>query len=250
MSRAVCRGQGKKPGNVVRLCRLCNSFKMDRDLDKLSPQFAQRVRTAAAQFKEYWKSGCKTPVPPIQTTGAVVRPEELPDLPDPSFIALLRAVERGDDPAIPALASWLEERGDPRDGVIRAVAGLKAVVTEMRSQADEASWFVEFRLNGKRCGSMVVGSRSPADTEESFAERIRELLKLTQSHEVWRRLGLSESQQSAAKQYLGINSMGVAATVEKIAEREGKKVRTIRHRIDLALHFLTIPSPRGARKKR
>lgn len=181
--------RGLEPGNAVRLCRACNSFICDRDPSKLSPGQARQLETAAAQFKVYWESGCTT-----QQAPTAVPAEETPKALDPDFIALLRAVERGDHTAIPVLANWLEERGDSRAAAIREVAGWQGVG---RQQIDV----------------------------------------------VLRRLGLSMALTSTLKEYLGITPSGVAATFEEIAKRMGKRVQTIRHRIDLALHRLTVPSP-------
>src|SRR5262249_32425528 len=161
---------GLEPGNAVRLCLACNSFINTRDPRELSPGQARKLETAAAQFKEFWEGGCVT----TEARTAAPAGDTL-KLPDPDLIALLRAGECGDDNAIPALATWLEERGDPRASAIREVT---------------------------RWGSSVTGS-----------------------YEVWRRLGLTWATSNTLKQYLGINPMGVAATVEEIAQREGKQVQ-------------------------
>jgi hypothetical protein len=65
---------------------------------------------------------------------------------------------------------------------------------------------------------------------------------IRESSEVWERLGLTTAQSNSLKQYLGINPMGLAASVEEIARRAGKKVQTIRNRIQLALHRLSSPT--------
>jgi uncharacterized protein (TIGR02996 family) len=183
-------GHGKEPGNVVRLCRACNSFVHDRPPSQLSPGQARKIETAAVEFKKHWDSGCTTP----RACATAPAGEILPS-PDPALVSLLRSVESGEKTAILALADWLEERGDHRANAIR----------EMQRRR---KW-------------------------------------LNPSNEVWRRLGLSESQRNTLKLYLGIDSLRVGATIEEIARRHGKQVQTIRNTIDLALHKLTVGSPRG-----
>jgi hypothetical protein len=197
-----------------------------RDPGELSPGQARKLETAAAQFKEFWEGGRVTP----EARTAAPAAEDTPKVPDPALIALLRAVERGDDNAIPALASWLEERGDPRASALREVTRWEAGVTGTRTGANEGL------------------AKTPRDTDDSPAQLVRELRRRQQSEEVWRRLGLTWDHSNTLKQYLGINPMGVAATVEEIAKWERKRVQTIRNRIDLALHRLAVPRPRGRRR--
>jgi hypothetical protein len=188
---------------------------------------AQKLVTAAWQFKEHWESGCATP-----SLSTANQAEKMPKAPDPSLLALLRSVETGDETAIPTLADWLERRGDPRAPAIREVAGLEAVVRETS---------IDFVLNGKRYGPTAFMMRTTGDTEESIAQRVREVRWRQQSDEVWLRLGLTRALSETLKQYLGINnSMGVAAAIEEIAQRWGKQVQTIRSRIELALYLLTL----------
>ena len=75
------------------------------------------------------------------------------------------------------------------------------------------------------------------------AQLVCELRRHRQSEEVWRRLGLSENQRNTLKQWLGINPMGVAASIEEIALREGKGVQAIRKRINSARHRVSVPTP-------
>jgi 5-methylcytosine-specific restriction endonuclease McrA len=231
-------GHGLEPGNAVRLCRACNSFIYMRKIDELSPDQARRLETAAAQFKEHWESGCTTPA-----SETVTQAEKTPKAPDPALIALLQAVECGDDTALHALADWMQELGDSRASAVREVARGEAVVRETRGGVNEESHWVEFRLDGKRCGSSALVTRFPGDTEESLAQRVQEARRRLRSNEVWRRLGLTESQRDTLKQYLGINPMGRTATTEEIAQQMRKSVQTIQNRIDLALHRLTVPNP-------
>jgi HNH endonuclease len=245
--RPFSKGHGLKPGNAVRLCRACNSFIHDSDRGQLSPGQARALETAAAQFKEFWESGCVTPGVLTATPT-----EEAPKVPDPAFIALLRAVECGGDTGISALANWLEERGDPRATAIRDVIRLEAAVTAHRTGANEVSWSVDFRLDGRSCGGLaVLGPRSPGETESSLAQQVEELRRRHQSDEVWTRprcFGLSWALRDTLKQYLGINPSGVPATIEEIAKQEAKREQTIRNRIELALHRLTVPRPRRGRQ--
>jgi hypothetical protein len=87
-ARPLLRGYGLEPGNAVRLCRTCNSFKTDRDFDMLPPKMANKIEAATAQFKEYWygrvlaeETGSQ--VSPQTTATVVMRNEEL-KTPDPS----------------------------------------------------------------------------------------------------------------------------------------------------------------------
>jgi hypothetical protein len=52
--RPLSQGGGRKPGNVVRLCRSCNSRISSRRLRCLPTGTASALETAAAQFKELW----------------------------------------------------------------------------------------------------------------------------------------------------------------------------------------------------
>ncbi len=181
-------GHGLEPGNAVRLCRACNSFIGSRKPSELSSDQARKIETAAAQFKEFLENGCATP-----EAHTVASTEETPQTHDPILIALLRAVECGEKTAISALATWLEERRDPRSSAISALT----------------TW------------------SKPSD-------------------EVWCRLGLSHTQRETLRQYICMGLMcGGAATIEEIAQRQGKQVQTIRNRIDLAFHLLTVPSQKG-----
>lgn len=255
--RPVSRGHGLEPGNTVRLCRACNSFIGMKEPGELPPGMAQKLDTAAVQFKEHWESGCTTPATPTVTPA-----EKTPKALDPTFIRLLRSLERGEETAIPALADWLEEYGDPRASAIREVAKMETLVretqwtqkelrligggtweaddSETQKGAKEVLLWIEFQLNGKRYGPMVSVTRNSGDTEEWLAQRTREELRYRQSNDVWLRLGLTQTESDTLKRYLGIdNPMGVAATIEEISQREGKQVQTIRNRIDSALHHLT-----------
>src|SRR5262249_53126441 len=160
-----------------------------RPPSQLSTGQARKIETAAVQFKEHWESGCTT-----SRASATAPTEEILPTPDPALVALLRSVECGEKTAIPALANWLEERGDHRADAIR----------EMQKRR---RW------------------PDPSDV-------------------VRQGLGLSVSEWYTLKQYLGVNPTSIAATIEEIAHRHGKQVQTIRNRIDLALHKLTVGSPR------
>ena len=237
--RPLGTGHGLEPGNVVRLCRTCNSAISSREPSQLYPRIAHKLETAATQFKDYWENKCTNSHAPT-----VVSAEEPPKVPDPDFIALLRAVERADDAAIPALADWLEERGDQRASAIREVARWEAVIRQTRTETNEMIW-LEFQLDGKRCGPSGSVLRLAEDTGESLAQRIEEVRKRQQSQAVWQRLGqlgLSISQRNTLKQYLGITPSGAALTSEEIAQRSGIRVQTIRIRIGLGLHLLRVPS--------
>lgn len=230
----LSRGHGLEPGNAVRLCQACNSFIGKKEPIELSPNMARKLVTAAAQFKEHWESGCATPSPPAAPT------KETPQTPDPVLITLLRSIECGEETAIPALADWLEGRGDPRASAIREVAKLVLVVRESQAGAKEAHLRMEFLLDGKRYdGASGFEMRSPADTEDRLALRVK-VLRSQRSFEVWRRLGLVCPMSGTLKQYLGINPMGLAATIEEIAQRERNQMQTIRNRIELALHHLSL----------
>lgn len=116
--RPVSRGYGLEPGNAVRLCLVCNSSLHDNDLSELPPEMASHLEMAAARFKEYWDSECRTPragaVSPLQTISVGITREEALQTLDPTLVALLCGIEQGDNTAIPTLADWLEERGDLR----------------------------------------------------------------------------------------------------------------------------------------
>jgi 5-methylcytosine-specific restriction endonuclease McrA len=225
-------GHGLEPGNAVRLCRVCNSGVGSRRPSDLSPRQARKLETAAAQFKEHWQSGCTT-LPPVTAESAV----ELPKAPDPEFVGLLRAVECGDDTAIATLANWLEKRGDPRAAAVR----------------DVSRWVTRRETILSKTRLAEKGSRSatpeklPAVAEGSLAQRYRELRQYLLVNEVCKKLRLLPCQWHTLKQYLGITGSGVASTMEEIAEQEGKKVQTIRARIELAVHRLTIPHQQGHR---
>jgi hypothetical protein len=193
-----------------------------RKTDELSPDQARRLETAAAQFKEHWESGCTSPA-----AESVTPAEKTPKAPDPALIALLQAVECGDDTALHSLADWLQERGDPRAPGVR----------------DVARW-----LDDKGCGFSALVRRFPEETEESLAQRVQEARRRLRSNEVWRRLGLTESQRDTLKQYLGINATGRAVTIEEIAQQMRKSVQTIQNRIDLALHRLAVPNLQSVKK--
>jgi 5-methylcytosine-specific restriction endonuclease McrA len=203
--RPLSEGHGLKPGNAVRLCRSCNSFIYMRDPSQLAPSQARKLETAAAHFKEYWESGCAIPAVPVPGLA-----EDALKMPDSAIVALLSALERGDSTAILGLAGLLEERGDPRAPAIRDVITLEAFLREKNAGRDE--------------------------------QRLREFIGHRQREAVWQRLGLTWSTRDTVKQYLGINPAGVAASVEEIAQRVGVKVQTARHRIELALHRLTLPT--------
>jgi hypothetical protein len=234
-------GHSKEPGNVVRLCGACNAFKCSKDLSELTPEMAHNIQTAAAQFKEYWESGCA----PLEAR-PVARAAETPKALDPALLALLRAVECGDDSDLSALAKWLEERGDPRANAIRELTELEAVVRDPRTGANGVTCSVDFLWHGIRRGTGFVDTpSSPGDTDDALAQRVRESRRRHLiSHELWQRLGLTCEPWNTLKQYLGINPTGVTATIEEIAQREVTQVQIIRLRIDLALHCLTVPSRR------
>lgn len=46
----VIRGGGLRPGNVVILCKSCNSSKTGKALDELSPEWKRRILQAAGEF--------------------------------------------------------------------------------------------------------------------------------------------------------------------------------------------------------
>src|SRR5258708_18659624 len=52
--RPISDAHGLKPGNVVRLCRACNSSKGDNELNELGPEIATTIETTASSFKDYW----------------------------------------------------------------------------------------------------------------------------------------------------------------------------------------------------
>lgn len=224
--RPVSRGHGLEPGNAVRLCRACNSFIGMKEPSELPPGMALKLETATAQFKEHWESGCATPAACTAIPG-----EKMSKALDPNFITLLRSIEYDDEAAIHALADWLEERSDPRASAIREVARLEAIAGE--------TW-IYFVLDGKRFGPSYPLMKSPGDAEDWLAQHVRKARRHEQSKEVWLRLGLTQALSHTLKQYLGIvNSTGVVATIEEIAQRAKKQVQTIRNRIDSALHLLT-----------
>lgn len=43
------------PGNVIILCRCCNSFKLDKLLSDLPIEAAEKISNAAYEFKKYWE---------------------------------------------------------------------------------------------------------------------------------------------------------------------------------------------------
>jgi hypothetical protein len=235
-------GHGLVPGNAVRLCRHCNSFVHARGPEQLSPRQARKLETAAAQFKEFWEGGCAGPVPL-----PAAPEEEPPEAPDPALVALLRAVERGDDGAVAALVDWLEGRGDPRAVAIRAVTKLEVVVREVQTAANKVSRWAEYFLDGNRNRFPADEPWPPGNTEESLAQHARELRSRCQLWEVWPRLGLSGSQRAVLVLYLGIMPPYVALGVTEIAQRMERRVQTIWNRIDLALHRLAVPTPCGHR---
>jgi 5-methylcytosine-specific restriction endonuclease McrA len=249
--RPVGEGGRLEPGNAVRLCRECNSFKWDRPLSELYPEMARRLEIAAAEFKDFWEGRRVAPAAPP----AALWP---PEAPDPALVTLLRRLERGDDNALGSLADWLEGRSDPRAAAIRDLTMLKPVVTETRTGANELSpWvgfltqvkrWVDFLLGGKRTGSSSSMPSSLGDSPDSLAQRLREARSRQQSDQVWWRLGLSFALRDTLKEYLGITPTGVAATVEEIARLKGKRVQVVRHRIHQALHRLAVPRPPGRRQ--
>ncbi len=218
--RPLDQGEGKQPGNAVRLCRACNSFKSNRNLNQLTPEMARKLEVAATQFKEFWESSRA-----ISTARAVSPPEESPAAPDPTLVALLRAVERGDDTAVSDLSIWLEEQGDPRSASIREVARLQPIVSETWTEANEVRRWVSFVLDGKNCGVSWAVPTSSEDTEESLAHHVREFLRRQQGNEVWQRLGLTQDDANALRQYLGLGPMGAmsARQAGKAAEAPTKR---------------------------
>src|SRR5262249_52489935 len=140
---------------------------------------ARKLETAAAQFKEHWESGCITPAAPTADPAA-----KIPKVLDPALVTLLRSVESGKETGITDLADWLEERGDPRATAVRDVARLEAILRENG---------IYFVLDGKRIGPFVSVMRSPDDTEDWLAQRVREARCREQSNEVWLRLGLTQT---------------------------------------------------------
>jgi len=245
--RPSCMGHGLEPGNAVRLCGSCNPSKSYFELDQLPAQIAESLRSAAAQFKDYWESGCRTSPSsassPSQTTNRVDSPVDMANGSYSPLIELLSAMECGDGTAISTLADWLEVRSDPRANAIRQVTTLQVVVRETRTIRNEVLHWVEVLLNGKNCDSLPLRWLSLGDTPEEVERRVRVMRDRRRSTEVWRRLGLSEIQRDALKLYLGINSASTAANIEEIAKREGKRVHTIKNRIDLGMHRLMNPAP-------
>ena len=231
-------GHGKEPGNAVRLCRDCNSLIGMRGPRELPPDMARKLETDAIKFKEHWDSGCATPMASVAASA-----EDTLKAPASAFVALLHALESGDDTAILALADWLEESGDPRARALRAVAKWKIVVQKRQTKAGEARYRVEYRLDGKIWRSMV-----PITPMDDYSHCFLEERKYHQIAETWRRLGLKQTQIDILKLYLGINSMGHADSIEEIAQQQSKPVQTIRHRIAFALYWLprlTVPKPEG-----
>jgi len=239
--RPLSMGSGKKPGNVVRLCRSCNSDISCRSLAALPTEIARALKTAAGQFKQFWKSGCAR-----SEAHTAVLAKETVKAPDPGLVALLRAVECGDDGAIATLANWLEKRGDPRAAAIWDVARLKVRVTIDQSEGNEVTYHVQYRLDGKwRSTFSCIKLTSPGDSEDSRRQQVlREMRKRHLGEEVWRRLGVSQNQRSAVTLYLGMDSQRVATSIEEIAQWEGQRLQTIQKRIDVALYRLTVPSQR------
>jgi hypothetical protein len=266
--RPVSQGHALEPGNAVRLCRACNSFKRDRDLEELPPEIAERLEPAAAKFKEFWEAGCA--VKGIREPFEAI--EWPPPAPDPTVIALLRRLHSGDECAIPDLARYLEVRGDDRAGAISALTKLESVVEEIRTEDNELAYQVQFLRDGRSCGGSYFRLRSPQDIEESLAKHVRELLRRHRTTEVWRRLGLSDNDANALWQYFGIGPPpggmsarqyhkaqklrqvgGIAmsvlpgdalpggVSVQQIAVREGVRVQTVRNRILQALDRLDAP---------
>jgi hypothetical protein len=267
--RPFSEGYGLEPGNAVRLCRACNSFIGTADPSHLPPEMARKIARAAAKFKEYWESGC--PAPKRRATAPA---QKMPKLPNPALIGMLRAVQRGEDAAIPALASWLRKRRDPRARAIGDLARLEVVVkeTQLDMYPNEVHYSIVFRLDGKSSGGSLIGPRSPDDTEDSLARQVQEEVQRHRANEVWRRLGLSNNDVNALWQYLGIgpppcgmssrlankaqrlqqagkttpealpgDAMPGGVSVAEIARREGVRVQTIRNRIAQALHRLATP---------
>jgi 5-methylcytosine-specific restriction endonuclease McrA len=161
--RPLSVGSGKKPGNIVRLCRFCNSLISSRTPRNLPPEIANALKTAAAQFKEFWNSGCAT-----SEARTPVLKKESSKAPDPALVALLGAMESGDDGAIATLANWLEKRGDPRAAGIWDVTRLKVCdalsnswhsraavstdkvrVTITQREGSDATYSAQYRLDGK-----------------------------------------------------------------------------------------------------
>ncbi len=246
--RPVTHGHGLRPGNAVRLCRSCNSFIQNREPGDLTPDMAAKLESGAAAFQAHWESGC---VAPREYTSAPL--EETPKVPDPTLVALLRAVECGEDAAILTLAKWLEDRNDPRAAAVREVTKLEAVFGDMRTRENGAMhWIpVTYRLEGKWCGmGGGIPLRSPIDTEQALAQLRRDTLRRTKREQVWERLGLSPPQSYALKGYLGLLPQGVAVSVEEMAQRSGNRVQIIRYRVCLALHKLASPTANAKGKSR
>jgi hypothetical protein len=212
----------------------------------LRPQIAQKLNLVAAQFKEYWVSGCRCspngPAPLSQAMQAVIGSEKSTGQNDSLMIAFLRSMESGDETAICALADWLEERRDPRAYAIREITKLEVVVRETRTIRSEERHWVEIVLNGKSSNPWIGWIRL-GDSKVPIDQRVRELQRRRQCVEVWQRLGLSVQQREALKQYLGINAVGIETSMEEIAKRAGKQVETIKNRIDSALYRLAVPAP-------
>lgn len=227
------------PGNAVRLCRSCNSSINIRDVGELSPKTAGRLMDAAESFRAYWEGGC---------VGAEVYAgtpaDDAPTAPDPALVAILRAVEHGDDAGVPSLAGWLGERGDPRAAAVRDAVGLDAeLLIAPPTGGVEASYGVRFTRSGKPCASdwWMPTTVPGGPPQKPPAERVRDMLTHKRRQEVYERLGLSTAQADALKNYLGLGSDATPATVEEMARHAGVQPQTIRNRIDLALHNLGDP---------
>lgn len=52
----LSKGHGLQPGNAVILCGPCNTRKLNHPLEDLPPATAQKILTAAGQFKEAWEA--------------------------------------------------------------------------------------------------------------------------------------------------------------------------------------------------
>jgi 5-methylcytosine-specific restriction endonuclease McrA len=224
--RALSSGHGLEPGNAVRLCRACNSFKNRRGLGELPNEMASRLQIAARSFKEFW-GGERTALKDQEAPTTAGWP---PPVPDPVLIGLLRAVEAGDCTAIPALAEWLEDRGDPRATSIRKVTSVQTIL-----QSNEM--WRRLGLTGDDANALrqYFGLGPPGAMS---ARQARKALRLQES---------ATSCVDSAPVLPG-DALPGGISVQAIASRERVRVQTARNRIIQAVLRLTIPSPGAGRR--
>jgi hypothetical protein len=196
------------PGNAVRICRSCNSFKNDKEFNDLAPEDVEKLLTAATDFEAYWKRGC---VPRISgeridspLKAATLSLDEVRKKVDFKVIALLRAIgSRGDDASINSLADWLEKHSDPRANLVRE----------------------------------VTKHTSPDLGHVVFARDYQDLVRFQRAEKVWKILRLSMSQRTNLILFLE------GVTIDELAQRDKVMAQTIRFRIKTALSKLPGKQP-------